>query len=267
MAKTTSKANNSKSVTTSKANNSKSVKSNKNMKRHPPEYRGRRFRIRLYPDNYYQQKFLDYLVSIRRDMVYILHDRTVGDKPHYHIIIHFDSPRTASSIVSAVGKAPYYEDENKKKHAYIPGLTSVSLLDKCEMCDILPPMSVLPCTVVEDAVLYLLHQTFACTMDNKEIYTADELHYSGGGREMFEKYTYGSDAVDEARVISDIVEMYGDFRTNSAVIRAAISQGRMDIVTYIRKHPTFVNCFLSYNYSSDPLKSGTDECEYEDERG
>lgn len=216
------------------------------------EYRGRRFRLRLYPDNYYQQKFLDYLISIGRDMVYICHDRTAGDKPHYHVIVHFDSPRTVSSIISAAGKAPYYTDPDGKKHAYIPAVTPVAMLEKCEMCDILPPMSVLPCDVVEDAVLYLLHQTFACTMDNKEIYTADELHYAGAGRTMFEKYTYGSETVDESRIVGDIVEMYDDYGSNSAVIRAAMSNGRMDIVSYIRKHPTFVNCFLSHNYAVDP---------------
>lgn len=224
-------------------------------------YRGRRFILRLYPDNYYQEKFLRYLESIGRDMVYILHDRTAGDKPHYHIIVHFDSPRTVYSIISAAGKAPYYMGDDGKKHAFVAGVSPLSVIDKCVDEDIIPLAACEPCRSVEDSVLYLLHQTFRCTLEGKEIYSADELHYSGAGRAMFEKYTYGSEQADENRLVSDIIEMYDDHGSNAAVIRAAVALGRMDIVSYIRKHPTFVNCFLSHNYALDPRNSGFDDTE------
>lgn len=224
-------------------------------------YRGRRFILRLYPDNYYQEKFLRYLESIGRDMVYILHDRTAGDKPHYHIIAHFDSPRTVESIISAAGKAPYYVGDDGKKHAFVLGVSPLSCIDKCEDCYIIPKDAVQPCHSVEDAVLYLMHQTFRCTLEGKEIYTSDALRYSGAGRQMFEKYTYGSEQADEGRLVSDIIEMYDDHGSNAAVIRAAVALGRMDIVAYIRKHPTFVNCFLSHNYALDPRNSGFDDTE------
>lgn len=222
-------------------------------------YRGRRFILRLYPDNFYQEKFLRYLESVGRDMVYILHDRTAGDKPHYHIIVHFDSPRTVYSIISAAGKAPYYMGDDGKKHAFVPGVSPLSAIDKCVDEYIIPLAACEPCRSVEDSVLYLLHQTFRCSIEGKEVYTADELHYSGAGRSMFEKYTYGSEQADEGRLVSDIIEMYDDFGSNAAVVRAVVALGRMDIVAYIRKHPTFVNCFLSHNYTVDPRSTASED--------
>lgn len=219
------------------------------------EYRGRRFVLTLYPDNYYQQKFLDYLVAVGKDMCYILHDRTPGQKPHYHVLIHFDTPRTCSSIRSAAGQAPYYK-EGDKLIAYIPGVSPVSRITECEMLDILPYTGiegddfVEPCRCVEDTVLYFLHLTFKAQMQGKEAYDFSELRYSGAGRAMFEKYTRGSETYDEQRICSEIVELYDDYGGNAEVIRAALGMGRMDIVEYVRKHPTFVNCFLSKNYCS-----------------
>ena len=213
------------------------------------EYRGRRFVLTLYPDNYYQQKFLDYLVSVGKDMCYILHDRTLCQKPHYHVLVHFDTPRTCSSIRSAAGQAPYYK-VGDNFIAYVPEISPSSLITKCEMLDILPECFVEPCHCVEDTVLYFLHLTFKAQMENKEVYDFSELRYSGAGRTMFEKYTHGSEAYDEQRLCSEIVELYDDYGTNSEVIRAALGMGRMDVVTYVRKHPAFVNCFLNKNYSS-----------------
>ena len=223
------------------------------------EYRGRNFVLTLYPDNFYQQKFLDYLISINRDMCYILHDRTPGQKPHYHVLVHFDTPRTCSSIRSAAGKAPYYKEGDAFK-AYVPGFSPVSAIEGCEMLDILPYTGiegadfVEPCRCVEDMVLYMLHLTFKAQLEGKEPYDFSELHYSGSGRKMFEKYTHGSEGYDEQRLCHEIVELYDDYHTNAAVVRAALGMGRMDIVEYIRKHPTFVNCFLSKNYDFDPAE-------------
>lgn len=243
---------------TAKANTAKAKTAK--AKTYHKEYRGRRFVLTLYPDNYYQQKFLDYLVSVQKDMCYILHDRTPGQKPHYHVLVHFDTPRTCGSIRSAVGQAPYYNVDDKFI-AYVPGISSSSLITKCEMLDILPECFVEPCHCVEDTVLYFLHLTFKAQMEGKEVYDFSELLYSGAGFTMFEKYTHGSETYDEQRLCSEIVQLYNDYGGNSEVIRAALGMGRMDIVSYIRKHPTFVNCFLSKNFT---LRSKNDTQTEED---
>ena len=99
----------------------------------------------LYPqENKYHKMVLDYLLELGLTMCYIDHDAVTGSqdhdcKAHTHVMIYFDSPRTASGFASSFGECPalfekpqeYELDEKGKKRK--KKRTLIRVLDESEV--------------------------------------------------------------------------------------------------------------------------------------
>ena len=152
----------------------------------------------LYPkENQYHKMVLDYLLELGLTMCYIDHDAVTGSqdhdcKAHTHVMIYFDSPRTASGFASSFGECPvlfekpqeYELDEKGKKRK--KKRTVVRVLDESEIINydksLVGKAPILShaetVSIAENYYRYLVHKDFKSRIAHKKEYSWDDIKYS-----------------------------------------------------------------------------------------
>lgn len=85
----------------------------------------RNFMIILYTEDKKHCSILDYIINNFNNYAYILHDKDYNEngeikKPHYHVMLCFDNPRTITGLSKELDLLPNYIEPTK--HNYIKGL-------------------------------------------------------------------------------------------------------------------------------------------------
>ena len=216
----------------------------------------------LYPqENKYHKMVLDYLLELGLTMCYIDHDAVTGSqdhdcKAHTHVMIYFDTPRTASGFASSFGECPalfekpqeYELDEKGKKRK--KKRTLVRVLDESEIINYdsalvgkTPILSHAEAvSIAENYYRYLVHKDFKSRIAHKKEYSWDAIKYSGDGDTVRQlKKTAFSNKGDTLLEIKAYFEKY---RSCRAVLGAMMSDSRFDLVSYIETHSYFVRTFF-----------------------
>ena len=216
----------------------------------------------LYPqENQYHKMVLDYLLELGLTMCYIDHDAVTGSqdhdcKAHTHVMIYFDTPRTASGFASSFGECPalfekpqeYELDEKGKKRK--KKRTLIRVLDESEIINydsalvgktpILSHAEAI--SIAENYYRYLVHKDFKSRIAHKKEYSWDAIKYSGDGDTVRQlKKTAFSNKGDTLLEIKAYFEKY---RSCRAVLCAMMHDSRFDLVSYIETHSYFVRTFF-----------------------
>ena len=217
----------------------------------------------FYPDNPYHVMALDYLKELGLTMCYIHHDAVVGTgsdehdcKDHIHVMIYFDTPRTASGFASSFGTCPtlfetpqeYEVDEKgkkkKKKRMPVRVLTDSEIVNyDPELVGEYPILShAETVSHPESYYRYLVHKDFKSRIAHKKEYSWDDIRYCGDGETVRKlKKTAFSNKGDTLLEVKVYFEKYGSCRS---VMGALLNEGRFDLISYIETHSYFVRTFF-----------------------
>lgn len=228
----------------------------------PPCPRTRWIGFILYQDNCYHMQMLDYFKVRNYDMCFILHDKdknTDGTpkKAHYHLMVRFDTPRTASGYASDTYygwfvEKPVIGDDDKEKFVY----TAVSGQD-LELARsrgdkvVKKPLfryggessTVFSIHHPEEYYHYLPHRTFMCEIEGKVKYSYSDIQYFGDVEKM--KSLASTEHDNHVDTIQQIYGYFREYRTCTAVMEKLIEHGRFDLVAYCEGHALFLKHFMS----------------------
>lgn len=216
----------------------------------------------LYPqENKYHKMVLDYLLELGLTMCYIHHDAVMGSedhdcKAHTHVMIYFDTPRTASGFCSSFGECPalfetpqeYELDEKGKKRK--KKRTLVRVLDESEIINydsaLVGKTKILShaetVSIPESYYRYLVHKDFKSRIAHKKEYSWDDIKYSGDGDtvQKLRKTAFSN----KGDILIEIKAYFEKYRSCRAVMGAMMKDSRFDLVSYIESHSYFVRTFF-----------------------
>lgn len=201
--------------------------------------RSRWITVILYPENSYHMEFLEYLKEHDYNLAYIMHDMDVDEngnkkKPHYHVLIHFDSQRSAQSVVSAAGKGWFKSTDD----GYVcccrndDGAQEKEILSYPHTCDI--------CRDAGDYLHYMIHDTF--NSRDKVKYSYYDIHFCGVEGDI-EKY-FKSKARGKADDIETLVCYFDKYGSCQNVLSAVLQDKRYDLIPFLTKHSYFIKTFM-----------------------
>lgn len=216
----------------------------------------------LYPqENKYHKMVLDYLLELGLTMCYIDHDAVTDSKDHdckahTHVMIYFDTPRTASGFASSFGECPalfetsqeYELDEKGKKRK--KKRTLVRVLDESEVINydtaLVGKTKILShaetVSIPENYYRYLVHKDFKSRISHKKEYFWDDIKYSGDGDtvQKLRKTAFSN----KGDILIEIKVYFDKYRSCRAVLGAMMRDSRFDLVSYIEAHSYFVRTFF-----------------------
>lgn len=216
----------------------------------------------LYPnENQYHKMILDYLLELGLTMCYIDHDAVTGSqdhdcKAHTHVMIYFDTPRTASGFCSSFGECPalfetpqeYELDEKGKKRKKKRVL--VRVLDESEVINydaaLVGKAKILShaetVSIPESYYRYLVHKDFKSRIAHKKEYSWDDIKYCGDG-DTVQKLIKTAFS-NKGDILIEVKAYFDKYRSCRAVLGAMIHDSRFDLVSYIETHSYFVRTFF-----------------------
>lgn len=216
----------------------------------------------LYPqENKYHKMVLDYLLELGLTMCYIDHDAVTGSqdhdcKAHTHVMVYFDTPRTASGFTSSFGECPalfetpqeYELDEKGKKRKKKRIL--VRVLDDSEIINydsaLVGKTKILShaetVSIPESYYRYLVHKDFKSRISHKKEYSWDDIKYCGDGDtvQKLRKTAFSN----KGDTLIEIKAYFDKYRSCRAVLGAMMRDSRFDLVSYIETHSYFVRTFF-----------------------
>ena len=216
----------------------------------------------LYPqENKYHKLVLDYLLELGLTMCYIDHDAVTGSqdhdcKAHTHVMVYFDTPRTASGFASSFGECPalfekpqeYELDEKGKKRK--KKRTLVRVLDESEVINydtaLVGKVKILShaetVSIPESYYRYLVHKDFKSRIAHKKEYSWDAIKYCGDGDtvQKLRKTAFSN----KGDILIEVKAYFDKYRTCRAVLGAMMHDSRFDLVSYIETHSYFVRTFF-----------------------
>ena len=218
----------------------------------------------LYPqENKYHKMVLDYLLELGLTMCYIDHDAVTDSKDHdckahTHVMVYFDTPRTASGFASSFGECPalfekpqeYELDEKGKKRK--KKRTLVRVLDESEVINydtaLVGKVKILShaetVSIPENYYRYLVHKDFKSRIAHKKEYSWDDIKYCGDGDtvQKLRKTAFSN----KGDILIEVKAYFEKYRTCRAVLGAMMHDSRFDLVSYIETHSYFVRTFFEF---------------------
>lgn len=216
----------------------------------------------LYPnENKYHKMVLDYLLELGLTMCYIDHDAVTDSKDHdckahTHVMIYFDTPRTASGFCSSFGECPalfetpqeYELDEKGKKRK--KKRTLIRVLDESEVINydaaLVGKTKILShaetVSIPESYYRYLVHKDFKSRISHKKEYSWDDIKYCGDGDtvQKLRKTAFSN----KGDILIEVKAYFDKYRSCRAVLGAMMRDSRLDLVSYIETHSYFVRTFF-----------------------
>ena len=216
----------------------------------------------LYPnENKYHKMVLDYLLELGLTMCYIDHDAVTDSKDHdckahTHVMVYFDTPRTASGFCSSFGECPalfetpqeYELDEKGKKRKKKRVL--VRVLDESEVINydaaLVGKTKILShaetVSIPESYYRYLVHKDFKSRISHKKEYSWDDIKYCGDGDtvQKLRKTAFSN----KGDILIEVKAYFEKYRSCRAVLGAMMRDSRFDLVSYIETHSYFVRTFF-----------------------
>ena len=209
----------------------------------------------FYPDNPYHVMALNYLKELGLTMCYIHHDAVKGTgsdehdcKNHIHIMIYFDTPRTASGFASSFGTCPtlfetpqeYEVDEKgkkiKKKRTPVRVLMDNEIINyDSELVGEYPILSHAEAVShPESYYRYLVHKDFKSRIAHKKEYSWDDINYFGDADTVKKlKKTAFSNKGD---ILLEVKQYFMEYGSCKSVMGALLNEGRFDLISYIESH-------------------------------
>ena len=201
----------------------------------------------LYPgENKYHKMVLDYLLELGLTMCYIEHDAVTDSKDHdckahTHVMVYFDTPRTASGFCSSFGECPalfetpqeYELDEKGKKRKKKRVL--VRVLDESEVINydaaLVGKAKILShaetVSIPESYYRYLVHKDFKSRIAHKKEYSWDDIKYSGDGDTVRKlKKTAFSNKGD---ILFEVKAYFEKYHSCRSVLGAMMRDSRFDL--------------------------------------
>lgn len=215
----------------------------------------------LYPnENKYHKMLLDYLLELGLTMCYIEHDAVTDSKDHdckahTHVMIYFDTPRTASGFCSSFGDCPalfkpqeYELDEKGKKRK--KKRTLVRVLDESEVINydtaLVGKVKILShaetVSIPESYYRYLVHKDFKSRISHKKEYSWSDIKYCGDGDtvQKLRKTAFSN----KGDILIEVKAYFEKYLTCRSVLGAMMRDSRFDLVSYIETHSYFVRTFF-----------------------
>ena len=216
----------------------------------------------LYPqENKYHKMVLDYLLELGLTMCYIDHDAVTDSqdhdcKAHTHLMVYFDTPRTASGFCSSFGECPalfetpqeYEIDEKGKKKK--KKRTLVRVLDESEVINydaaLVGKTKILShaetVSIPESYYRYLVHKDFKSRIAHKKEYSWDDIKYCGDGDtvQKLRKTAFSN----KGDILLEVKQYFAEYGSCRSVMGALLREGRFDLISYIETHSYFVRTFF-----------------------
>lgn len=219
----------------------------------------------LYQDNCYHMQMLEYFKTRFFDMAYILHDKDkLPDgslkKPHYHLMVYFDTARTASGYANDKTYYGFFvetEDETKKDKDGKPKKVYKAVMgqDK-ELAEKRGDKVVKRALFVyggdnetvftihhpQEYYHYLVHDTFMAHIEGKTPYPWEAVKHCGNVDKM--SALRDTEFEQHSVIIQSIAEYFTEYKTCRAVMGALIRDGRYDLIKYCEGHALFLRHFF-----------------------
>lgn len=206
------------------------------------------FTLILYPENPYHMEYLEWIHDTDLDFAYILHEVELNDdgsekKPHYHVLIHFDSQRSPQAVASSLGTMPCIQDGDKFVPLYGDNLETMRINAPEKIVD--KPLVSFPytctfCRDPHDYLHYMIHDTFASRHKKKYNYSDIVFHET---MEFISSY-FGSETSSTSDMISTVALYFKEYKTCTAVMQKLLEVGDYKTVEYCRKNPYFLKTFF-----------------------
>lgn len=213
----------------------------------------------LYQDNAYHMQMLEYFRSRGFDMAYILHNRDVlpdgtYKKSHYHLMVCFDTPRTASGYAS---EKTYYgffvenvEADGKTTYRAVIGQDK-ELAEKRGDKVVKRALftyggdneTVFTIHHPQEYYHYLVHDTFMARIEGKTPYSWDEVWHCGNVDKMVS--LRDTESEQHSLVIQSIASYFEQYKSCRAVMCALLKDERYDLIKYCEGHALFLRHFFA----------------------
>lgn len=220
--------------------------------------KGRWIACVVYPDNPYQMAALSYMVNLGLTLCYIQHEPEEEEKKaHIHVLIFFDTARSASGFCSSFGRCPCLKTDSGFEP--IPP-ENVSILRQSRSDDIVEKPIFSHAEVVsipESYYLYMFHKDFKSVMAGKTPYDDKMMHYCGDGDAL--KKLKHTEFSNKGTTLLEIQNYFDTFKSCRAVMAALLRDGRQDLIGYIEGHSYFVRTFME-QVDPVPCEPQKDEC-------
>lgn len=206
------------------------------------------FTLVLYPDNPYHKEFLDWANDTDMNYAYILHEGELNDdgsekKPHYHVLLHFDSQRSPQAVVSSLGKMPCIQEDDQFIPLYGSELQTMRINAPDKIVE--KPLVTYPytcdfCRDPHDYLHYMVHDTFSSRGKKKYKYSDITFHEK---LQLISSY-WGVEVTDSVDTMTLLYTYFKEYKTCVDVMDALIKNGEFKLVEYCRKNPYFLKTFF-----------------------
>lgn len=206
------------------------------------------FTLILYPDNPYHMEYLEWIQDTDLDFAYILHEGELNDdgtekKPHYHVLIHFDSQRSPQAVASSLGTMPCVQDGDNFVPLYGSELETMRINAPQKIVE--KPLVTVPytcsfCRDPHDYLHYMIHDTFNSRRKKKYKFSEIVFHEK---MQLISSY-WGVESTDSTDTISLLYTYFQEYKTCPAVMSALLQNGEFKLVEYCRKNPYFLKTFF-----------------------
>ena len=208
--------------------------------------RVRWFSVILYPDNEVHCDIIKFLDEGRCPFVqgfYIRHDpdytESTGEgdkKEHWHVVLHFQNPRTVSGVQSIFGGCYVQTKEDGSKRAVLDstGLDNVEWVKNSVGTALISTVS-----DIHSYAMYLLHKTYAAIRAGKKEYALTDCKAFNRDTEIislaFDNQVSMQQGTEIYRILNDYIEPYR-IRSMSMLIKTLYLNGESTLVKYVESH-------------------------------
>ena len=213
--------------------------------------RVRWFMMILYPDNMHHMDILAYLRGEKEykfpyQACYILHepDKECG-KPHYHVILHYPSPRTAQGVADSFGKGTFRKMPDGQLVAIADSdREGIDPSDILEGQPLIVPRkgkdlnTLSPVSDIHSIAMYILHQTYECIREGKKQYAFKDIKACNHDFE-FIKSMYDIDKLEESgSPVWQIMDYMEQNKLNNMrqLMRFLFLNNETQLIRYVEKH-------------------------------
>lgn len=216
--------------------------------------RVRWFSIILYPDNEVHCDIIDFLDKGRCPFVqgfYIKHEPDYSEttqegekKEHWHVVLHFQNPRTVCGVQSIFGGCYVQMKEDGTKRAVLDstGLNGVEWEKHSVSKALISTVS-----DIHSYSMYLLHKTYAAIRAGKKEYQLKDCKAFNHDTEIipkaFDNQTTLQQGGEMYQILNDYIEPY-NIKSIATLVKTLYLNGETTLLKYVESHAYLIKNLL-----------------------